>query len=170
VFAAGIVLMAGLQHRFRPLAPEGTFQEHSSEDMMQTLSLLDLREHPFESLLVLHIQPPLLDAVRAALARLWPEAPPRPLVRRVDRALYVVWTVVYATIGALVYLWLERLTARAVPGGAAAAWPSRFARQHGLLRPVANACCGSSFGLVSCPPACQAAGADEEPIAEFPVW
>jgi hypothetical protein len=94
VFAAGIVLMAGLQHRFRPLAPEGTFQEHSSEDMMQTLSLLDLREHPFESLLVLHIQPPLLNAVRAALARLWPEAPPRPLVRRGDRALYVVWTVV----------------------------------------------------------------------------
>jgi hypothetical protein len=126
VFAAGIVLMAGLQHRFRPLAPEGTFQEHSSEDMMQTLSLLDLREHPFESLLVLHIQPPL-----PVLARLWPEAP-RPLVRRVDRALYVVWSSRNDRRARL----LRALDRQADPGGAAAAWPSRFARQHGLLRPV----------------------------------
>ncbi len=121
MFAAGILLMAGLQHRFRPLAPERMyFQEHSSEDMMQTLSLLDLRERPGESLLVLHIQPPLLDALRAALARLWPDARPGPLVRRVDRALYTLWTVAYAAIGALVYLWLERLTARAwIAGGTA---------------------------------------------------
>ncbi len=121
VFAAALLLMAGLQQRFRPLAPEGTyFQQHSSEDMMQTLSLLDLREHPVESLLVLHIQPPLLDTVRAALARLWPAAPPRPLVRRVDRALYVLWALVYASTAALVFLWLERLTSSAWIAGLAA--------------------------------------------------
>jgi hypothetical protein len=120
VFAAGVLLMALLQQWARPFAPEGTyFQQHSSEDMMQTLSLLDLREHAVESLLVLHIQPPLLDALRAALARLWPEAGPRPLVRRVDRALYALWTVVYAGMGALVYVWLERLTGSAWIAGPA---------------------------------------------------
>jgi hypothetical protein len=110
VLVAGVAFLAGLEAHFRPLAAEGTyFQEHSSEDMMQTLSLLDLRERPLESLLVLHIQPPLLDTLRAALARSWPEAPPRPLVRRVDRALYALWIGVYAASGALVFAWLERL-------------------------------------------------------------
>jgi len=121
VFAAGITLLAGLESHFRPLAAERTyFQEHSSEDMMQTLSLLDLRERPLESLLVLHIQPPLLDAVRAALARLWPDAPPRPLVRRVDRGLYVLWTGVYASMAAIVFLWLDRLTCSLWVAGLAA--------------------------------------------------
>jgi len=130
VLAAGILLMAGLQHRFRPLAPEGTyFQEHSSEDMMQTLSLLDLREHPVESLLVLHIQPPLLDTVRAGLARLWPDAGPRPLVRRVDRGLYLLWALVYAATGALVFLWLERLTP--------SVWIAGLAAVAFLLHPAA---------------------------------
>ena len=121
MLAAGVALLAGLEARFRPLAAEGTyFQEHSSEDMMQTLSLLDLRERPLESLLVLHIQPPLLDTVRATLARLWPEAPPRPLVRRVDRGLYVLWMGVYASMAALVFVWLERLTSSLRIAGAAA--------------------------------------------------
>jgi len=102
--------MAGLQARSRPFAAQGTyFQEHSSEDMMQTLSLLDLRERPVESLLVLHIQPPLLDTLRAALARLWPTAGKRALVLRVDRGLYLVWMLVYAAIAALVFHWLKQL-------------------------------------------------------------
>jgi hypothetical protein len=110
VFAAGIALMTGLQARSRPFAAQGTyFKEHSSEDMMQTLSLLDLRERPLESLLVLHIQPPLLDTVRAALARLWPTAGKRALVLRVDRGLYLVWMLVYAAMAALVFHWLRQL-------------------------------------------------------------
>jgi hypothetical protein len=121
VLAAGFALLTGLEARLRPLAAEGTyFQEHSSEDMMQTLSLLDLRERPAESLLVLHIQPPLLDTLRAALARLWPAAGPRSLVRRVDRALYLVWAAVYASLAALVFVWLERLTSSSWVGGLAA--------------------------------------------------
>ncbi len=113
--------MAGLQARSRPFAAQGTyFQELSSEDMMQTLSLLDLRERPVESLLVLHIQPPLLDVVRATLARLWPGVGPRPLVRRVDRGLYILWSLIYASTGALVFLWVERLTSTLWIAGAAA--------------------------------------------------
>ena len=114
IFAAGMALMSGLQARCRPFVIEGMyFQEHSSEDMMQTVSLLDLRERPLETLLVLHIQPPLLDAIRATLARLWPTAGRWALVHRVDRGLYVLWEIVYASMGVLVFLWLRRLTSSA---------------------------------------------------------
>jgi hypothetical protein len=96
------------------------FQEHSSEDMMQTVSLLDLRERPAETLLVLHIQPPLLDAVRAGLARLWPTAGRWALLHRVDRGLYVLWAIVYASMAVLVFLWLRRLLENAWIAGLAA--------------------------------------------------
>jgi hypothetical protein len=121
VFASGLALVAGLQAACRPFVIEKMyFQEHSSEDMMQTVSLLDLRERPLETLLVLHIQPPLLDAVRAGLARLWPTAGRWALLHRVDRALYALWTVVYASMGALVFLWLRRLVANGWVAGLAA--------------------------------------------------
>jgi hypothetical protein len=113
--------MGGLQALSLPFAHEGTyFQEHSSEDMMQTASLVDLRERPAETLLVLHIQPPLLDALRAALARLWPDAGRRALVLRVDRGLYLVWAIVYASMGVLVFRWLRPLLSRAWIAGLAA--------------------------------------------------
>jgi hypothetical protein len=107
VFAAGFVFLQGLQVYGRPYASRGTyFQEASSEDMMQTVSLLDLRERPLQTLLVLHIQPPLLDGLRALLARLWPGLPKRQLVVRVDRSLYLIWSLVYAAMGVLVFRWL----------------------------------------------------------------
>jgi hypothetical protein len=112
VFAVGFVFLQGLQAYDRPYAYRGTyFQEASSEDMMQTVSLLDLRERPLQTLLVLHVQPPLLDAVRALLARLWPELPRRKLVVRVDRSLYLLWSLVYAGMGVLVFRWLQLLVA-----------------------------------------------------------
>src|SRR5512143_3923786 len=105
--------MWALQTYGRPFAGEGVyFQRHSSEDMMQTLSLLDLRSDPFGSLLVLHIQPPLLDSLRAILARLGPDVAPRELVLRVDKALYVLWALVYAATAALVFAWLRRISGR----------------------------------------------------------
>jgi hypothetical protein len=113
VFAAGLAILGGLQAASRPFAAEGIyFQEHSSEDMMQTVSLLDLRERPVETLLAIHIQPPLLDCLRAALARVWPAAGRRALLHRVDRGLYLAWTVVYASMGVLVFLWLRPLVSR----------------------------------------------------------
>lgn len=110
VLGTGILFMLGLQAHYLPLAKGGTyFQEHSSEDMMQTVSLVDLRERPGESLVFLHIEPPLLDGLRALLARLWPGSGRRPLVVRVDRGLYLIWTLVYASMAALVFRWLTRL-------------------------------------------------------------
>jgi hypothetical protein len=113
VFLAGLLFMLALQAYGRPFAVGGVyFQRHSSEDMMQTLSLLDLRDDPGGSLLVLHIQPPLLDGLRALLLRLGPDVAPRELVVRVDRALYFLWALVYAATGVLVFVWLRRLVRR----------------------------------------------------------
>jgi hypothetical protein len=113
VFLGGFLLMLAFQTYGRPFAADGVhFQRHSSEDMMQTLSLLDLRSDPFGSLLVLHIQPPLLDGVRALLVRIGPDTAPRELVLRVDRALYLLWALVYAASGALAFAWLRRITGR----------------------------------------------------------
>jgi len=121
VFAAGLLLMGGLQARYLPFAYERMyFQEHSSEDMMQTASLVDLRESPAGTLLVLHIQPPLLDALRASLARLWPAVGRKALVARVDRGLYLIWAIVYASMGVLVFRWLRPLLSRASIAGLAA--------------------------------------------------
>jgi hypothetical protein len=110
VFVVGFVFLQALQVYDRPFAYRGTYyQQASSEDMMQTVSLLDLRERPLQTLLVLHIQPPLLDALRALLARLWPDLPKRALVVQVDRALYFLWSLVYAAMGVLVFRWLHLL-------------------------------------------------------------
>lgn len=112
LFAIGLVFILALEVYGQGYARNGHyFQFHSSEDMMQTLSVIDLRDHPWQSLLVLHIQPPLLDALRALLAQLWPDVGRRALVLQVDRALYLIWAAAYAGITVLVFRWLRRLVA-----------------------------------------------------------
>jgi hypothetical protein len=112
VFTTGLLLILALEIYGRAYGRQGEYlQYHSSEDLMQTLSLLDLRERPWQSLLVLHVQPPLFDAVRACLARLWPDVGKGVLVRQVDRALYLIWAVAYAGIAVVVFRWLRRLLA-----------------------------------------------------------
>ncbi len=44
------------------------------------------------------------------MAQLWPTVDARTLVVNVDRALYVVWAVVYAGLGALLCHWLSQFT------------------------------------------------------------
>jgi hypothetical protein len=112
VFTTGILLLLALEVWGSAYARGGHyFQVHSSEDLMQTLSLLDLREHLWRSLLALHVQPPLLDTLRGLLARLWPDVGKRVLVLQVDRALYLLWAIAYAGIAVLVFRWLRRLLA-----------------------------------------------------------
>ena len=110
VFVFGLVLILGLEWVMQSSAIRGVyFQRWSSEDMMQTVSVVDLRAEPLASLFYLHVQPPLLDAIRAALAQLWPTVDAQTLVVNVDRALYVVWAFVYAGLGALLCHWLTQL-------------------------------------------------------------
>lgn len=121
LFLAGLLLMLGLQAWGRPFAARGIyFQHHSSESMMQTVSLLDLRGSPWETLLYLHIQPPLLDGLRGLLTQFWPDLGNRDLMIAVDRGLYLVWMMLYASMGVLIFRWLEQLM-ESVPLAALAA-------------------------------------------------
>ncbi|MEO8500655.1 MAG: hypothetical protein ABI565_07055 [Vicinamibacteria bacterium] len=110
VFLLGLGWMFLLEERFRNEAAEHLyFQAWTSEYMMQTLSVGDLRLEPFKSLWYNHIQPPMFDAIRAALAALYPNANGEALMRRVDTGLYGLWMFVYAATAVLVFSWISRV-------------------------------------------------------------
>lgn len=111
VFLLGFLIDMGLQALLRPYARDGIyFQAWSSEDMMQTVSLRDLRLAPVESLLNIHIAPPGFDLLRALLAQLWPASDLQSLLRRVDSSLYVLWAVLLGLLGGVIFLWLSHRT------------------------------------------------------------
>lgn len=116
--AIGILTFAfyvGLEAYMRPYALEGMyFQEWSSETMMQTLSIEDLRRAPFKSLWNLHMQPPLLDIIRAAVAFFASADEGPALVREVDRTLYVLWALGAALLSTIMFRWLKQLTSTTV--------------------------------------------------------
>ncbi len=110
------VALQGAMHRY---AIDGQyFQPWSSEHMVQTVSIQDLRIHPLQSLWNLHVQPPALDAIRAALAQAWPASDPHAVLRGVDRSLYLLWAALYAILGGVVFLWLGQLTSPRYASGA----------------------------------------------------
>jgi len=109
VFVAAFLWMFLLEQRFRNEAAEHLyFHAWTSEYMMQTVSLGDLRVEPFKSLWYNHIQPPLFDAIRATFAAFHPNTHGEALVRRVDERLYVLWLFVYAATVLLIFSWLRR--------------------------------------------------------------
>jgi hypothetical protein len=117
------VFLAAAGALARRHAPHGLYlQKYTSEYLMQTVSVLDLRDEPLRSLWYLHIQPPMLDGIRAALAQLHRGAPDADLLRRVDAGLYVVWAIAASALAGLVCLWLCRLAGPRWGLGAAAAW------------------------------------------------
>ncbi|HET9316669.1 MAG TPA: hypothetical protein VFQ51_13830, partial [Vicinamibacteria bacterium] len=68
VFIASALFLAGAEAVGRAHAPDGFYlQKYTSEYLMQTVSVADLRDEPLRSLWYLHIQPPMLDTVRAVL-------------------------------------------------------------------------------------------------------
>lgn len=81
-----------------------------SESMMQTVSVMDLRDQPWVSLWNIHIQPPLFDLIRAALANLSDSNDPLVLQHKVDQGIYFIWAIAYGLICTFVYLWLKKLT------------------------------------------------------------
>jgi hypothetical protein len=121
--AIGLVAFGGqelLQWSMRAHAAQGTyFQQWTSETIMQTVSAQDLREHPWQSLWYLHIQPPALDGLRAILAALWPGESGMELVRRVDQGLFILWTLFYAVSAVLVFRWTNELTSPVFAAGCA---------------------------------------------------
>jgi hypothetical protein len=105
-FSLSFILV--LEAIMRPSAIGGVyFQQWTSEDMMQTLPILDLRDHPIESLYYLHIQPPALDFIRAVLAQRWRTLDGLALLRAVDQDLYRIWAILFALMGVLIFRWLS---------------------------------------------------------------
>ena len=111
IAAAAFVFQLSLQYAMQPYAINGMyFQEWTSEIMMQTVSLEDLRTAPWETLWHIHIQPPGFDALRALFAHLWPGEDAHTTLVQVDWLLYKVWAVLYAALGALIFMWVSRST------------------------------------------------------------
>jgi hypothetical protein len=82
----------------------------------------DLRLQPWQTLVYLHIQPPVLDGLRAALVHTVGRGQEyAALVVTVDRWLLRLWAVVYGATVALVCLWVGDLCSSVWVGVAAAA-------------------------------------------------
>lgn len=108
VFSALLLLL--LEAHYRQYAPRGYFQSWTSETMMQTVSIEDLRDAPLQSLWYVNIQPPLFDTLRAILAQVWKSADSMAMLLKVDQSLYVIWALVYGAIVFVIYWWLSELT------------------------------------------------------------
>jgi len=81
-----------------------------SESMMQTTSIMDLKNEPLTSLWNIHIQPPFFDAIRAILASSSMTSDPLLLQYWVDQGIYLIWAIVYGLTCALIFSWLLSLT------------------------------------------------------------
>jgi len=95
------------------LGRDGVYdQELTSERMMQTVSIRDLRDQPLLSLWNIHIQPPGLDLMRALLAWIWKSEgqSDQDLLRLVDLSLYALWIVAYGITGLIMFLWISEMT------------------------------------------------------------
>ncbi|MCP4140598.1 MAG: hypothetical protein GY755_09975 [Chloroflexi bacterium] len=102
-----------LQAMLRPYATEEFyFQEWSSETMMQSVSLKDLQDTPFETLSNIHTKPPGFDAIRVSLLRIWPAQDMEISLLHVDFLLYQLWALLYSVLGTFSFLWLLKLTDR----------------------------------------------------------
>ena len=107
VFVISLGYALGLEQLARPLSPDGVhFHPWSSEDMMQTVPLGELRRHPLPSLANIHIQPPAFDAIRAVLVQLYPTLGDEAALQQVDRGLYVLGAIVLGVMVSVVYAWL----------------------------------------------------------------
>lgn len=58
----------------------------------------------------LHIQPPAFDVIRALLAHVWSSDDSMTMLRQVDRALYVLWALIYGITVLIVFWWLSEMT------------------------------------------------------------
>jgi len=111
----GFLFQIMLQSLMRPYAKENLyFQDWSSESMMQTVSIKDLRDAPMLTLWNIHIQPPGFDVIRAILVYIWPSPDSRTSLKHVDLLLYQLWALLYGFLGLLIFLWMYKLSGMGV--------------------------------------------------------
>ena len=132
VFALSFALVEIVESIFRRHAIGGVyFQGLTSETLMQSVSLRELRAAPLESLWYLHVQPPVTNLIRAMLVLFHRGASWDEVMRGVDRDLNHVWALAAAALAMLTDTWLRRLR---VPGALAALFTLGW-----LLHPAAFA-------------------------------
>ena len=132
VFALSFALVEIVESIFRRHAQSGVyFQGMTSETLMQSVSLRELRAAPFESLWYLHVQPPVTNLIRALLLVCHRGASWDEVMRGVDRDLNHVWALAAAALATLIDAWLRRLR---VPAALAALFTLGW-----LLHPAAFA-------------------------------
>lgn len=111
VFAASVSVLLALEAWFwvfqsASLLDDLYFQATPSNEMMQTLDLTTLAEHPVKSLWYLHYQPPGFDVFRLLLSL--PEIISLNDIsnRAVDFRIYAMYAIFYGFINAVIYFWL----------------------------------------------------------------
>jgi hypothetical protein len=110
IFAVSFGLVEIVEAVFRRYAIAGLyFQGWTSETLMQSVSLRELRAAPLESLWYLHVQPPVTNLIRAVLVAFHPGASWPEVMRAVDRDLYHAWALAAAALSVLIDAWLRRL-------------------------------------------------------------
>jgi hypothetical protein len=123
VAVAAFVVLVSLEAALRPLSPDGFYlHPFTSEFVMQTVSVDDLRVEPWRSLWYLHIQPPAFDILRALFAATYPGIDAGELMRHVDARLYAAWALVHAALAGLVAVWAGRAAGRATGLVAGTLW------------------------------------------------
>ena len=111
VLIVGALFQVSLRYLTRSYAQDGCYcLDISSEKLMQTVSIEDLRDAPLKTLYNIHIQPPALDIIRAILVQIWPAPNSATLLRHVDFLLYQLWSLLYGLVGLLIFLWIFKLT------------------------------------------------------------
>lgn len=111
IFLGAVLFQFGLQFVMRPYAIDNFyFQFWTSEALMHTVSIVDLRDAPLETIWNIHINPPLLDTIRAIFVYMWPAPYIGELLLHVDHLLYVFLALLYGCLATVSFLWLSKLT------------------------------------------------------------
>jgi hypothetical protein len=111
VFFTSFIFIISLEIYFKPYTIDGIhFQEWSSDWVLQTLPIKQLKEYPVLSLWYLHIQPPLYDTFRMLIAQFIDSHDTSVLIKNVDKALYFIFALLYSFITTFIFLWVSRLT------------------------------------------------------------
>lgn len=111
ISVSAMIFLTYIEIHFQPQAIDGLyFQEYTSEIMVQTVPIEELKSEPLISLWNIHIQPPGFDMIRAFLAFITHAENSDELARQVDRKIYILWIIVYGLTVFMFYWWLSELT------------------------------------------------------------
>jgi hypothetical protein len=117
IFFASCLFLIALETYFKPKGYGAFyFQNLTSDVMMQTLPVELLKNRPITGLYFLHIQPPMLDAIRTLLAIVSPYSQNPALLRFVDTGMYFIWMLFFGALNTIIYAWVTRATKSALAG------------------------------------------------------